>query len=166
MSNTSLVRPGDITEAADAHDLLEQLRVVNFEKVGDSLDARTRGEMRKEKEREIRSNYNAKAQAYYDGLWMRCGESKVSHNCINMDIGDKTIHVCDTCSLAKGLNSKKAGYTYSTADEAREYNEELVRTLAKRLMSLDEEAGVLVWPQDDDFIGLERKFGQKSWFRK
>lgn len=162
--STALVTPGQITDAADATDLLDQLVAANITRVEDTLDARTRIEQRKQAEKEIRNRYRAKAKDYYAKLWSRCGESAVGHNYVNLDVGDKTISVCDTCSFAKGKINKR-GYGYhdeSTEDRAQEYMQDLATNLSKQLMELDEQAGLLEWPKDDDFIGQEQKFGQKK----
>lgn len=162
--STALVRPGEITDAADATDLLDQLRAANTLRVDDELDARKRAELRKAREAEIITEYRAKASSYYDGIWNKCGNSTVGHNFITLDVGESTIYVCDTCSFAKGAKNKR---NYSAREEfsngeAKEYMQDLSHGLAKQLMELDEQAGILEWPKDDDFIGLERKHGKKE----
>lgn len=158
--STALVTPGEINDAADATDLLDQLRTANSLRIEDSIDARTRTEMRMRREKEIFQQYLAKATDYYEGMWLRCGESPVGHNFINLDLGHVTIQVCDTCSFPKGVPAKQ--YKAGTEDEAKEYKEDLARNLAKQLITLDEKAGVLEPPKDEDFIGIERKLGEKK----
>jgi len=162
-NSTDLVRPGDITDAADSTDLLEQLRLSNTTRVEDNLDIRTRAEMRKDREREIRTTYNAKAADYYNGLWSRCGESKVGHSFTTLDVGGYSLYVCGTCSFARGkLKKDYTGNSYPEDHGEKEYNQTQVNNLAKQMMELDEKGGILEWPQDDDFIGLENKYREKK----
>jgi hypothetical protein len=160
---TDLVRPGDIHDVADSADLLRALEIVNLPKVDDQLDSRARTELRMKREKEIMEQYEGKAKDYYESLWERCGKSAVGHSFTNLDIGHSTIRVCATCSYSLGRTTKNYEGRPQVDDQGeREYMQTMIRQLAKQMIELDKTAGILEWPTDDDFIGLEKTLGQKK----
>jgi hypothetical protein len=159
---TDLVRPGDIHDVADSEDLLRALEIVNLPKVDNQIDTRARTELRKKREKEIMEEYDGKAKQYYEKLWERCDKSTVGHSFANLDIGHSTIRVCDTCSYAKGRMKKNGDKLKEQDNGEGEYKQTIIRQLAKQMIELDKTAGILEWPTDDDFIGLEKTLGQKK----
>lgn len=146
--STALVRPGDIQDAVDANDLLSTLLENNLEIIESKKIARLRKDWVSEQRKKIKKGYFDKAEAAYQKMWNACSNSKLGHNYRNDDVSGRTIKVCDSCSF----HFAKIGNFGEDRDsrQAESMNNDLIQILANRLIELDEEAGILVWPTEEN----------------
>lgn len=161
--STSLVRPGDITDAVDADDLADSLLAANLDKIQDKINQRAREELRKQNEAATFRKYEAKAKAYYQRLWDECGESSVGHSYRGIDTQGQTIKVCDTCGCSyQNKEDFRDPYKGTYKEYDNFYSQDLIRQLAKQMQKLDLDAGLIVTATDEDFIGREHELETKN----
>jgi hypothetical protein len=147
--------PGDlVAEAVDGEDLARAMLEQNVSRVDDESAKHRRETLAYEAKQKIRDQYEKRAMGVYKELWKRCQE-KGGHAFRSIDTGAYTLKVCDVCSNAKPHSREDKGEQNS----AERYNRNLATNLATEMISLDEAAGAIVWPEPDDFIGVEFEKG-------
>lgn len=155
-----LVAPGQITDAADSRDMLDALIEANTQIVEDRSTDYVRVQMAKARERDVRANYESRAREYFRTLARRCR----SHRWVRLP--SNSLDVCEHCGVPNPAQKKTsdAGYPYETENMTYTfYLRDQARGLARELIALDAEAGVLEdWPPEaDHFIGMEHEFDPK-----
>lgn len=157
--STDLVRPGDITDAVDSTDLLEQLIETNLEKIAEKNEDRHRKQQSLEARQKIREEYHNKAKSFYEKQWRFCKNTPVGHSYHGLDINGYTVSVCEVCGKASTPSadySKMSHDAYyiklNMKEEGDIYNNNLIDSLARQMIKIDEEAGLIEWPEPDDFI--------------
>lgn len=163
-----LIRPEDITDAADSTDLLEAVLSENLERIADRNDLRKREQWAIEERGKIYKKYELRAAKAYQSMWDTCAKSSVGHDFITVDVKGYTIETCQVCSWSLWENLKPNPFTDQSSYAFREYEREkerkekpygmskqmntaLVDAMKKRMIEVDEEAGILVWPTADDY---------------
>lgn len=161
---TDLVKPGEIT-AADSEDLAQALLVVNLERIDRRTDIRGRKKWADEQCELIRQRYESKAESVYGKMWRRCGRSSAGHEYRNHDSGGQTVLVCVTCGHTSCSPRKgDQDYTYKyAAEQADTMNKSLIRTMRDRMIELDKEVGILVWPTPQDYPQPVEKKQRRFW---
>jgi len=169
----ALVRPEDITDAVDSTDLLDTLLTFNLEKIVDKNDQRVREKWASQERDKIRAEYEVRARKAYEKMWDTCYSSKVGHSWLNLDSAGYTLSSCQVCSYtyAAAPDATPNPFTKGTYDHnnfeekrkrknaqgdiAREMNAALITAMKDRMIEVDEEAGILIWPTADDYTGEE-----------
>jgi hypothetical protein len=155
MKSTALVRPGDI-EAVDSQDLLSQILNANLDVIHDENEIRERKAWVEDQKKAIRKNYYNKAKATYDKLWSACASSKVGHDFIQIEIRGTNVKECKVCTYHDSAYKRDPSYnnggsTYVTGKKAAEsVNDDMIQMLSDRMISLDLDAGILVWPTEEE----------------
>lgn len=154
---TDLVRPGDISDAVDAQDLLDQFLAKNLNVIGDKREQRLRSDWIDEEARRIRKQYADRARTAYEKMWKECAKTKLGHSFNRIDVKGYSLDQCSICSHTQGeaakiKNSYSSGFTTddSPVRLAEEMNSALISTMSNRMIELDENAGILVWPQPEE----------------
>lgn len=147
-TSLSLAVPGDIQNPVDSADLVAQLLERNSEKVYGRKEKIWLKKQVSEANTRIDSEYEAKARAAYQKQWREC-KKMGGHSRINSDIGGYTVLLCECCGHAQDT-----GVSYENG-QASYVNDEIIRILKKEMMKVDEEAGLLVYPKEKDFVFSE-----------
>lgn len=160
-TSTALVRPGDI-DAVDSRDLLTTLVSQNIAAVEDKNELRERKAWVEEQRTAINKIYEDKAKTAYEKIWSTCQHSKVGHDFHTRDVGGRNVRVCNVCSYHASAGG--ASYEVSLNEKyAKEMNTDLIKMMIDRMIELDVEAGILVFPEEDD-MPTNKLSRKNKWF--
>lgn len=150
-----LVRPGDITDAIDSRDLLDQIITANTKAIIQKVDKRIVAKWLADKKKEQKSVYVAQAKEAYNKLWAICSDKTVGHNFRNLDVRGYTIKQCDDCKFAKPSSKDDiTGYFATETKTANSMNNDQINALADRMIELDIEAGIFTWATQEDYPNI------------
>lgn len=160
-TSTALVRPGDI-DAIDSRELLTTLVSQNIAVVEDKNEIRERKAWVQEQRKAINKSYGDKAKAAYEKVWKTCKDSKVGHDFHTHDVRGRNVKVCNVCSYHASIGGNSHEMVLNEK-YAKEMNTDLIKLMVDRMIELDAEAGILVFPTEDDMPvnNLSRK---NKWF--
>lgn len=163
MTSTALVRPGDI-DAVDSRDLLTTLIDQNVAAVENKNEVRERKAWVTEQRENIYKAYKEKAKAAYEKVWSTCKNSKVGHDFHTRDVQGRNVKVCNVCSYHTSMDPR-SGYDEGPllAKYAKEMNDDLIQIMVKRMISLDVDAGLLIFPTEDE-MPPNRLSRKSKWF--
>lgn len=155
--STDLVRPGDISDAVDAQDLIDQFLAQNLDVIGDKRETRLRMDWVDRESRRIREEYEKRAREAYEKMWKECGKTNLGHSFARIDVQGYSVDQCTICTFVKGkakVTQNKYTYSPETDDTpvriAKDMNNDLIDAMARRMIELDEKAAILVWPMPEE----------------
>lgn len=153
----SLILPDDIVDVVDGRDLLDTFVSENMIRIKEQADDRARKAWVENKNKEIRGEYFKQAEVAHKKLWSACGESSVGHSLRTIDVHGYSISVCEVCKYHTGTQGSSGSQS-----KAFRMNNEMVLATARRMIEVDREKGLLVWPTIDDY---QAPLPKKKWFR-
>lgn len=162
---TALVRPSDI-DAIDSKDLLSSLVSQSIAAVENKNEARERIAWELDEKKKIRKTYRDRAEAAYRQIWTTCKNSNVGHDWRRVDVNGSNIEMCGICSFHMTRESSDMTSNARLKERyAKDMNDTLIDQMTDRMLELDLEAGILIYPTKTE-MPSHKLSKKKSFFKK